>query len=67
MISPSTAATHIIQDPTASDAGDRREYVSEEREGLDAWLQAVGAFLVYTATWYNPCLTFGKRHLSDVG
>lgn len=30
----------------------RQQNIAEEgEEGVDAWLQALGAFLVYTATW----------------
>ena len=32
-------------------APSQQNVAKEEDEGLDAWLQALGAFLVYTATW----------------
>ncbi|KAH6893529.1 putative monocarboxylate permease [Thelonectria olida] len=49
---PNTASENFHVTTTASDAERRQQHVAErEREGLDAWLQALGAFLVYTATW----------------
>jgi hypothetical protein len=52
MVSASNTPSENPQVTTTSDAGRRRQHVAEDaREGLDAWLQALGAFLVYTATW----------------
>jgi hypothetical protein len=37
---------------TATVSQHRHQNVAKEgHEGVDAWLQAFGAFLVYTATW----------------
>ncbi|RYP27617.1 hypothetical protein DL767_007622 [Monosporascus sp. MG133] len=55
MVSPSKTSSAIRQGTTPINdqvpRGQQRVVVVEEREGFDAWLQALGAFLVYTATW----------------
>lgn len=37
--------------PSESHQDTQRRVDVDVGEGLDAWLQALGAFLVYTATW----------------
>jgi len=34
------------------------EQLAGQKEGVVAWLQAFGAFLIYTATWYIFALRF---------
>lgn len=36
---------------TTNDVQRRQQHDADGREGVDAWLQALGTFLVFTATW----------------
>jgi hypothetical protein len=55
MVSPSKTSTTNRQGITPIDdqasQGQQHVVAVQKTEGLDAWLIAFGAFLVYTATW----------------
>jgi MFS family permease len=52
MVSPSTPKSQGPPEvPTATEPDRYQNAVQDRHEGFDAWMQVVGAFLIYTATW----------------
>ncbi|KAF5006895.1 hypothetical protein FDECE_6754 [Fusarium decemcellulare] len=52
MVSSSTAKSQgPPETPTTIEPDRHDNAIEDEHEGLDAWMQALGAFLIYTATW----------------
>ncbi|RGP70087.1 riboflavin transporter mch5 [Fusarium sporotrichioides] len=52
MVSPSTPKSQGPPEvPTATEPDRYQNAVQDKHEGFDAWMQVVGAFLIYTATW----------------
>ncbi|KAL6915278.1 hypothetical protein FSST1_006773 [Fusarium sambucinum] len=52
MVSPSTPKSQGPPEvPTAIEPDRYQNAVQDKHEGFDAWMQVVGAFLIYTATW----------------
>lgn len=51
MTASTNTPTESPQDASTSHVQREQPTAEQDHEGLDAWLQALGAFLVYTATW----------------
>ncbi|KAF5230020.1 hypothetical protein FAUST_10043 [Fusarium austroamericanum] len=53
MVSPSTTKSSQgpPEVPTPIESDNYQDAVQPKSEGFDAWMQVVGAFLIYTATW----------------
>lgn len=50
MVFSTKTPSEDFQGTPTSNVQRKQQNIAEEHEGLDAWLQALGAFLVYIAT-----------------